>query len=306
MYMYMHNYDVHVSVRVCVLYFCTIFIIITNIILIIICACTYFCIICWSFIIVASWNDIMIPTRIIRCTHVHILYCMLHITMFTIVASFIIIIIGGTIEGHAPSDNVTSLTAEIYLKPNKTHTLLSTWDHILSEPFKVWGGSMPQTSVDYDDLTLMVDRIAKAAFSRGLVGHISVDFVTFIDPETVSKITASTILLLKTLLKLVLIKYTILKSHFSLQMSQVTWAVDLDFGPSDMIYMSNLASGMAGLTMPEWSTGQRVESTPQYYMVASTRLKHVNLSVVQYSVFFQMCKAHLIGFNNKVKKENVF
>ena len=47
---------------------------------------------------------------------------------------------------------------------------------------------MPQTSVDYDDLSLMVDRIAKAAFSRGLVGHISVDFVTFIDPETVSKI----------------------------------------------------------------------------------------------------------------------
>ena len=86
-------------------------------------------------------------------------------------------------------------------------------------------------------------------------------------------------------------------------MSQVTWAVDLDFGPSDMVYMSNLASGIAGLKMPEWSTGQSVEPTSQYYMVASTRLKHVNLSVVQYSVFFQMCKAHLIGFNNKVKNE---
>ena len=83
-------------------------------------------------------------------------------------------------------------------------------------------------------------------------------------------------------------------------MSQVTWAVDIDFGPSDMVHMSKLATAIAGLKAPQWSTGQKVESTPQYYMVASTRLKHVNFSLVQYSVFFQMCKAHLIGFNNKV------
>lgn len=45
---------------------------------------------------------------------------------------------------------------------------------------------MPQTSVESDVLMSLAEKVAKAALSRGIVGHISVDFVTFIHPDDVS------------------------------------------------------------------------------------------------------------------------
>lgn len=39
---------------------------------------------------------------------------------------------------------------------------------------------------------------------------------------------------------------------------------------------------------------------PNRYAILSTRLLHSNLSVIHYSVFFQMCRAHGIGFDMKV------
>ena len=41
---------------------------------------------------------------------------------------------------------------------------------------------------------------------------------------------------------------------------------------------------------------------PNRFAILSTRLLHSNLSVIHYSVFFQMCRAHGIGFDMKVRK----
>jgi len=45
---------------------------------------------------------------------------------------------------------------------------------------------------------------------------------------------------------------------------------------------------------------------PNRYAIVSTRLLHSNLSVIHYSVFFQMCRAHGIGFDMKEKAGTIF
>ena len=44
---------------------------------------------------------------------------------------------------------------------------------------------MPQTSVPPAMLQEAAERVGGACRSRGVIGHFSVDFVTFIHPETV-------------------------------------------------------------------------------------------------------------------------
>lgn len=106
--------------------------------------------------------------------------------LFLEITSYVYLLSGGSIEAHPPSDSITSLTADILLKPDNSYTLLSTWDHIHSLPFYIWGGSVPQCSVDHNELNTIIDKISNAALERGLIGHVSIDFVTFISPTDVS------------------------------------------------------------------------------------------------------------------------
>ena len=88
-------------------------------------------------------------------------------------------------------------------------------------------------------------------------------------------------------------------------MEQVVWAVDIDFGLSDIAALRSLVVQLAcaedkgddRLTTP---TGE------ERYAVVSTRLRHTNLTLIQFNVFLQMCRAHLIAYDNKVQYVHVF
>ena len=87
-------------------------------------------------------------------------------------------------------------------------------------------------------------------------------------------------------------------------MTQVVWAVDLDFGPSDYVSMYSLISKLGDIHTDN-TTGRLITSqNEERYAIVSTQLKHTNLSMVQYDVFFRMCKAHLIGYDQKVHYNN--
>ncbi len=51
-------------------------------------------------------------------------------------------------EASPPSDSVTAITIDLFLDPVGGHRVVSSWDQIHSSPYQVWGGTLPQTSID--------------------------------------------------------------------------------------------------------------------------------------------------------------
>lgn len=73
------------------------------------------------------------------------------------------------------------------IEPTGRANVLCMGDQIHAEtPFSCWGVSMPQSSVEPDVLNAACKKVAEACKSRGIIGYLSVDFVTFIDSKTVS------------------------------------------------------------------------------------------------------------------------
>lgn len=58
-----------------------------------------------------------------------------------------------------------------------------------ASPFRCWGFSVPQTSVDPSVLCRATEAVSDACKLRGIVGYFSIDFVTFIDPKSVGTCT---------------------------------------------------------------------------------------------------------------------
>ncbi|XP_052701435.1 IQ domain-containing protein H-like isoform X2 [Crassostrea angulata] len=202
---------------------------------------------------------------------------------------------GGVIEATPPSDSITSLTVDMLIEPTGRANVLCMGDQIHAEtPFSCWGVSMPQSSVEPDVLNAACKKVAEACKSRGIIGYLSVDFVTFIDSKT---------------------------------NDQKLWALDLSLHYSDSLamfqLMSYVSNGKLDLSTHTFNVppppqvqkkrrrrlaGQDDEPPPNTsrYAVMSTRLLHTNLAVVHYSVFFQMCRAHGIGYDIKEKQGTVF
>ncbi|XP_062517346.1 IQ domain-containing protein H-like isoform X2 [Corticium candelabrum] len=213
---------------------------------------------------------------------------------------------GGVIEAAPACDNnnVTSITVDLVIDPVGEIKLLSTGDQIHDSPYHCYGLSIPQSSVDPNQLQTASVDIAMAACRRGLLGYMTIDFVTFIDSQT---------------------------------MCQELWAVDLGVGYSDSLAMSRVFGYVTGgrfdfseglFEVPierrmreyEMHEQQRREEhrewdeelipmkppCPVRFAVMSSRLVHTNLSVIQYNVFFRMCKAHSVGFDMQEKTGAVF
>lgn len=72
------------------------------------------------------------------------------------------------------------------IEPDGVISMVSSGDQIHADsPFSCQGLSVPQSSVEPADLNAICERVAEACRTRGVVGHFSIDFVTFINPKTV-------------------------------------------------------------------------------------------------------------------------
>jgi len=95
------------------------------------------------------------------------------------------------IEASPPSDSVTTVSVSVLLEPGRDGAvqLVASGDQIhCGQQFSRWGLSYPQSSVDPTRLHEAVNRVARVCQARGIVGYLTVDFVTFIDPLLVSTV----------------------------------------------------------------------------------------------------------------------
>ncbi|UJR28036.1 hypothetical protein I4U23_009293 [Adineta vaga] len=201
---------------------------------------------------------------------------------------------GGIIEAYPPSDSVTSITVCLSIEPNGHHRIIYSGDHLHAESqFSCWGVSFPQSSVEPNDLNQYCNQIAEQCKQRDIYGYVDIDFVTFIDAKTD-------------------------KQHL--------WAVDLSIGYSEHLalyrMMHFLTQGhfdsqthsytvkvkQVKQRMRNWQTDapeqQIVEKNR--FAVWTSRLYHSNLPVLQLSVFFQMCRAHGVGFDIRERQGSIF
>ncbi|XP_062998735.1 IQ domain-containing protein H [Elgaria multicarinata webbii] len=200
---------------------------------------------------------------------------------------------GGIIEAFPPSDSVTNLTVDMLIDPTGEITIVSCGDQFHADgPLRSSGTTLPQCSVEPRVLNLLCFKIGEACKSRGVVGYFSIDFATFIHPQT---------------------------------MGQQVWAIDLDLHYSDhlaltqvLLYVTNgtldcRLSRFEVQLIPKKPKGRHPQkeqpqaaSIVSRSVVMSSSIMHANLSLIYYNVFLQMCKAHGIGYDVQLKEGTIF
>lgn len=107
------------------------------------------------------------------------------------------------------STNYTCLSVAMLVEPTGRARLLSSGDHLHlaaphANPFFRAAFTLPQCSIEAPRLNDACLRIARACFERKIVGYVTVDFVTFLDPRSVryahATASANAVLLLVVLL----------------------------------------------------------------------------------------------------------
>ncbi|XP_056455688.1 IQ motif-containing protein H [Gadus chalcogrammus] len=197
---------------------------------------------------------------------------------------------GGLVEAYPPSHSVTCLTVDLLLEPGGEVSVLSCGDQLHGAcRLETLGSCVPQASVRPDALHALCSRVGRACLQRHILGYVSLDLATFLDPCTAE---------------------------------QKVWAIDLDLRYSDQLALTQLLLLVTGATLdcrscrllvplPTQEKSPETESPSKHavghrYAVLVNRLLHTNLSIFYHSVFFSMCKAHGIGYDTKRKKGTVF
>ncbi|NXC71324.1 IQCH protein, partial [Anhinga anhinga] len=201
---------------------------------------------------------------------------------------------GGVIEAFPLSENVTNLTVDMLIEPTGKIKIVSSGDQLHADgPLRSSGTTIPQRSVDPAVLNSLCLKIGETCKAKGVLGYFSVDFVTFIHPQT---------------------------------MERQIWATDLDLCYSDQLALTQLMLYVTDGNLDchssrfEVSLGskkmksqriQREETrapspVSNRCAAVSGQLRHSSLSVIYYNVLLQMCKARGIGFDLQEKQGTVF
>ncbi|XP_055339643.1 IQ domain-containing protein H-like isoform X2 [Paramacrobiotus metropolitanus] len=198
---------------------------------------------------------------------------------------------GGVIQALPTADHVTCLTCDLFISPLGKMSVESSGDQIADKaPFSKLGYSIPQTSVAAQNFLIdYCEKIARTAYSRGIIGYVSVDFVTFFDgPE------------------------------------QILWALDWNIGIQDSVALSKVIR----FVLNAWTsqTSLMLETFPyvppsrrkrnleakelapkplRRFAVVSSALYHSHLEIIHPNVFYQICKSISLELDPSTKQGSI-
>ena len=90
--------------------------------------------------------------------------------------------VGGVIEA-SPLEIRSSPSANLLVEPDGTVSLTSVHEQIFSSAYTFVGAAFPQTAVPFPALREAALAVGRACYQRSIIGHVGVDFVSFLDHE---------------------------------------------------------------------------------------------------------------------------
>jgi hypothetical protein len=203
-----------------------------------------------------------------------------------------VIDIGGVIEA-CPARVSGSPSANVYIQPSGEVSLVCTHDQMFSPPYCFVGASFPQSSVPFPALRAAALAVGGACAQQGIIGFVGVDFVALQSEEG-----------LKLLAVDLNVRYTDTLAAF--HMFHFLMGGQYDHGTSGKYYVDKRPGVVLNaLTDAEIKDPAACGLASRYYVV-SQYVRHPNLSTIQYSNFFNLCRMKGVSFDLQEKKGTAF
>ena len=187
--------------------------------------------------------------------------------------------VGGVIEA-APLHISSSPSVNLLVEPDGNVSVKSAHEQIFSTPFTFVGAAFPQTAVPFAALREASLAIGRACHERGVIGHVGVDFVSFIDATGQLRL----------------------------------WAVDLNARLTHTAVTFNFFDFLVGGEFDErvgrytvtQTSGPLSGQVQQRAYVMNEMLYHPQLASIHHSAFFNLCRLKGVSFDLQERTGTVF
>uniref|UniRef100_A0A095BXU2 IQ domain-containing protein H n=1 Tax=Schistosoma haematobium TaxID=6185 RepID=A0A095BXU2_SCHHA len=192
---------------------------------------------------------------------------------------------GGVIEACPPIDEWTNLSVVIAILPNKTVRIVASGDQLHSEDkFYTWG----ETIRKFLNQNLLISIVFVVPMSSVTpLWNEQILWITDIKPGYTDLLAMTQLVLFAT--------------NTTFKINQSTGEHEIIAKPPTILLEKMIAKSQETVISNEIQ-----ENKFKRYAIVSTRLHHSNLTMIQYSVFFKICRANYIGYNLKDRQGILF